>query len=76
MKPKSKKRWSRYQVDGPRYSHPDPRFSGRLSNVKSVDELTEAEAKDELCDTMDLIQKLVNAAAIQLDYARKAKYYV
>ena len=73
---KPKKRWSRYQVDGPQYTHSDPVFSGRPSTVKSIAELTEAEAKDELCDAQDLIQQLVDAAAIQLDYARKAKYYV
>lgn len=73
---KPKKRWSRYQVDGPKYCRPHPSIAGRTTSTKPISELTEAEAKDELCDSMDLIAKLVNAAHVQLDYARKAKYYV
>jgi hypothetical protein len=41
------RRWKEYQVD-------DPRYGG----VKKVAALTEAEAKDELCVAMDLINEL------------------
>lgn len=37
-----------YKVDGPRYARPHPRFPDRQDTVRSVAELTELEAKDEL----------------------------
>ena len=41
------RRWKDYQGDSPRYK-----------GVKMVSDMTEAEAKDELCDAMDLIREL------------------
>ncbi len=41
------KRWKDYQGDSPRYN-----------GVKRVSDMTEAEAKDELCDAMDLIREM------------------
>ncbi len=56
------KRWSQYQVD----------------DSKTVADLTEAEAKTELCDAMDLIEKLIGLGERYhenvLDAARRAKY--
>jgi len=40
------KKWKNYQVEGPK------------GGIKTVDELTESQAKDELCKAMDLIEKM------------------
>ena len=45
---KIKKRWTNYQADNPKKGY----------NL-TVDKLTEAQAKDELCDAMDLIAKML-----------------
>ena len=42
-----RKRFNNYQVDGPKYVKP-----------LVVADLTEEQAKDELCDAMDTIEKL------------------
>lgn len=59
-----KKIWKEYQVvpkNGP---------------TKTVAELTESEAKDELCAAMRLIDKLCNKANSALMDARDARYWL
>jgi hypothetical protein len=72
---KTKKRWEGYQVDREKYSRKTKTWV-KCITTKSVAELTEAEAKDELCSAMDLIAKLVNCAGMALDHARKQKFYI
>ena len=52
-----------YQVDGPKYG-----------GAKNVIDLTDAEAKDELCDAMDLIARLIDLNITALQQAEKARY--
>jgi len=74
---KPRKRWSQYQVDNAYYNPPGATASF-TSTVKTVADLTEAQAKDELCIAMDLIEKLlghgIQAHENMLDAARRAKY--
>jgi hypothetical protein len=58
-----KARFKHYQVDAPKYG-----------GVKDIALLTEDEAKNELCDAMDLIAKLQFNAAKALDLCEKAGY--
>lgn len=60
---KIKKRWTRYQADNPKRGY-----------NTTVDFLTEAQAKDELCDAMDLIEKMMDAGYEILHHAREAHY--
>lgn len=46
---KTKQRWRNYQVDAAKYG-----------GSKLVKDLTETEAKDELCDAMELIDRLLS----------------
>ena len=57
------RRWRWHQVD-------DDRYGG----VKRVDQLTEAEAKDELCEAQDLIAKLQECARMMEAYGEQYKY--
>lgn len=52
----NKRDWSKYQVNNPEYG------------VKLVSELTEKQAKTELCNTIELIEKLIeyNKKALEL----------
>lgn len=61
MKKLRNKDWKRYQVDDPIYSRPDLMRGGdHKITVKTVEELTIAEAKNELCKAMDLIEDLAD----------------
>ena len=55
-----KKRFRNYQVDGPKYK-----------KVILVSDLTEDQAKDELCDCMDTIDKLEDLIFRMKDLAEK-----
>jgi hypothetical protein len=72
------KKWKNYQVDSPIYSRKDSNNPNCITTVKTVAELTEAEAKNELCLAMDLIEKLLthshNSYNDMLDSAKKAHY--
>ena len=57
------RRWKDYQVDGPPYG-----------GVKKVSEMTEAEAKDELCVAMDLIAELKNHARLAVFQCEEYRY--
>ena len=58
-----KKRWQNFQADNPKKGY-----------NKTVDELTEAEAKEEWCDAMEVIQKMMACADDVIEIARKANY--
>ena len=77
-----KKRWTQYQVAGKRYERPNAQFPvghrNHLTNTKLVSDLTEQEAKDELCDSIALIEKLLGCsrafAQTIRDHAEKQHY--
>jgi len=60
----NKKDWSNYQVDNPKYG------------VKLVSELTEAQAKTELCIAIELIEKLLGCSYQAIEIAQKKNYIV
>jgi hypothetical protein len=68
MTKRQQKRFASYQVDSLKYN------VGLCQGVKKVSELTEDEAKDELCDAMDLIDKLIHHNIIALELTEKARY--
>ena len=68
------KKWKTYQVDSPVYLRTNPGNPNWQTTVKTVDQLTEAEAKNELCLAMDLINKLLCYSHSAIDAAAKAKY--
>lgn len=58
-----KKRWKNYQADN------------QLKGYNlTVAELTETQAKDELCDAMDLIMKMMNRTYDIIYEAQRANY--
>jgi hypothetical protein len=58
----NKKNWSTYQVDNPEYG------------VKLVSELTEFQAKTELCIAIELIEKLLGCSYQAIELAQKKNY--
>lgn len=60
----NKKDWSNYQVDNPKYG------------VKLVSELTEAQAKTELCIAIELIERLLGCSYQAIEIAQKKNYAV
>ena len=68
-------RWARYQVDGERYRQlTHPGALNPYTTTKTVAALTEAEAKDELCAAMDLIEKLNGHALAAIGDAQAVRY--
>jgi hypothetical protein len=57
------RRWRNYQADGWRYK-----------GVRIVADMSEAEAKDELCDAMDLIAELKSNALKSMLACEEQKY--
>jgi hypothetical protein len=60
----NKNDWKKYQVDNPKYG------------VKLVSQLTESEAKTELCIAIELIEKLLECNQNAIEIARKGYYVV
>ena len=69
------KRWSRYIVDNPKTNI---KINGSRFRCSTIAELSEAQAKDELCIAMDLINQLLDDAmsgySNAVNHARKHRY--